>query len=64
MIFFYADFFQNYFLLEKIFWNATRVSNSLDPDQDRVGPDLGPNRLQRFTAGDTIGQGVKALKWI
>ena len=27
-----------------------RVSNSLDPDQDRhnVGPDLDPNSLQRF----------------
>ena len=30
--------------------NAIRVSNSLDPDQDRrsVGPDLGPNCLQRI----------------
>ena len=32
------------------------VSNSLDPDQDRhnVGPDLGPNSLQRFSADDKI----------
>ena len=32
----------------KIFFrNTIRVSNSLDPDQDRhsVGPDLGPNCL-------------------
>ena len=31
-----------------------RVSNSLDPDQDRryVGPDLGPNCLQRLSAVD------------
>ena len=31
-------------------------SNSLDPDQDRhlVGPDLGPNCLQRLTADDKI----------
>ena len=37
-----------------------RVSNSLDPDQDRqndqdrhsVGPDLGPNCLQRLTADE------------
>ena len=30
---------------------ATRVSNSLDPDQDRhsVGQDLGPNCLQRLS---------------
>ena len=30
------------------FRNTMRVSNSLDPDQDRhsVGPELGPNRLQ------------------
>ena len=29
--------------------NTIRVSNGLDQDQDRlsVGPDLGPNRLQR-----------------
>ena len=31
-----------------------RVSNVLDPDQDRqnVGPDLDPNRLQRLSADD------------
>ena len=31
-----------------------RVLNGLDPDQDRqnVGPDLGPNRLQRLSAHD------------
>ena len=30
--------------------NTIRVSNGLDPDQDQhfVGPDLGPNCLQRF----------------
>ena len=34
------------------FFNTIRVSNSLDPDQARhyVGPDLGPNCLQRFSA--------------
>ena len=34
------------------FWNTIRVTNSLDPDQDRhiVGPDLGPNCLQRLSA--------------
>ena len=32
-----------------------RVSNSLDPDQAQhfVGPDLGPNCLQRISADDT-----------
>ena len=36
------------------FWNIIRVSNSLDPDQDRqnVGPDLGPNYFQRLSADD------------
>ena len=34
--------------------NTVRVSNSLDPEQDRhsVGPDLGPNCLQRLSADD------------
>ena len=32
------------------------MSNTLDPDQDRrsVGPDLGPNRLQRLSADDQV----------
>ena len=36
------------------FRNTTRVSTSLDPDQDRhsVGPDLGPNCLQGLLADD------------
>ena len=31
------------------------MSNSLDPDQARrfVGPDLGPNWMQRLSADDT-----------
>ena len=34
------------------FRNTIRVSNSLDPYQDRHsgGPDLGPNRLQKLSA--------------
>ena len=34
------------------FFNTIRVSNSLDPDQARhfVGPDLGPDCLQRLSA--------------
>ena len=36
------------------------MSNELDPDQDRqyVGPDLGPNCLQKLSAGDTSRQKV------
>ena len=43
LVLFSADFFQN---------RIPSVSNSLDPDQARhfVGPDLGPNCLQRLSA--------------
>ena len=36
------------------FRNSFKVSNGLDPDQDRrsVGPGLGPNSWQRFSADD------------
>ena len=45
-----ADFFP-----KNSFRNIIRVSNSLDPDYARhfVGPDLGPNCLQRLSADDT-----------
>ena len=38
------------------------MSNSLDPDQDRrsVGPDLGPNYLQKLSADNTSRQRVKS----
>ena len=55
-----ADIFQNQFVcccFTKIYFgNISRVSSSLDPDHARcfVGPDLGPNRLQRLSADDTI----------
>ena len=47
-----ADFFKNYHFHKYSFRNTIRVSNGLDPDQDRlyVGPDLGPNHLQRLSA--------------
>ena len=44
-------------LVKKLIFNEIiRVSNGLDPDQDRhsVSPDLGPNCLQRFSADDKI----------
>ena len=49
-----ADFFSKLTFSNNSFSNAIRVSNSLDPDQDRqnVGPDLDPNRLQRLPADD------------
>ena len=39
------------------------MSNSLDPDQARhlVGPDLGPNCLQRLSADATSMQRVKGI---
>ena len=50
-----ADFFFSKLTFSKnSFRNTIRVSNSLDPDQDRhsVGPDLGSNCLQRLSADD------------
>ena len=43
-----ADFFKITFF-KNSFSNTIRVSNSLDPNQDRqsVGPDLGPNHLSK-----------------
>ena len=48
-----ADFFRIIFS-KNSFRKAIRLSNSLDPDQDRhsVGPDLGPNSLQRISTDD------------
>ena len=55
-----ADFFSKSTFSENSFRNTIRVSNSLDPGQARhfVGPDLGPNRLQKLTADDTSRQRV------
>ena len=52
-----ADFFKIIFS-KNSFRNTIRVSNSLDPDQDRrsVGPNLGPNCLQRLSADDKSGR--------
>ena len=42
--------------LKNSFRNTIRVLNSLDPDQARhfAGPDLGPNCLQRLSAGKDL----------
>ena len=51
-------FFKIIFLGENSFRNiySIRVSNSLDPDQARhfVGPNLGPNCLQKLSADDMV----------
>ena len=46
--------------MENYFGNIPSVSYSLDPDQARhsVGPDLGPNCLQRLSADGTRRQRV------
>ena len=48
-------------LSKNSFRNAIRVSNSLDLDQAQhfVGPDQGPNCLQRLSADETSRQTVK-----
>ena len=47
-------------------FNTIRVSNSLDQDQGQhfVGPDLGPNCLQRLSADNKSGQRVKYKKLV
>ena len=40
------------------------MSDSLDPDQDRcsVGPDLGPNCLQKLSGDNTSRRRVKTIR--
>ena len=49
-----ADFFSNLTFSKNSFRNTIRLSNRLDPDQDRqnVGPDLGTNCLHKLSADD------------
>ena len=50
--------FQNYFfVLKNAFENSINISNSFDSDQDShsAGPDLGPNCVQRLSAGNKSG---------
>ena len=55
-IFMLADFFQNQHFQKNSFRNTNRVSNSVELDQawPLVGPDLGPNCLQRYSADDKV----------
>ena len=51
-----ADFFSKLTFSKQSFRNTIRVSNCLDPDQDRlnVGPDLGPNCLKRLSTDNKM----------
>ena len=50
-------FFQNYYFQKILSQILSGVTNSLDPDQagQFVGPDLGPNYLQKLPAGGMLG---------
>ena len=56
-------FFSKSTFSKNYFRNTVRMSNSLDPDQARhfVGPDLGPNCLQKLSADDISSLRVKRL---
>ena len=60
-----VDFFQKK-NSKNSFKNTFRASNGLDPDQDRqsVGPDLGPNCLQRLSADDTAKELKSTQTWV
>ena len=59
-----SDFFQNQ-LFQKLLSRIPSVSNSLDRDQARhfVGPDLGPNCLQRLSEDGTRRQYVNSYMY-
>ena len=59
-----ADFFSKNTIFQKyVCMNTIRMSNGLDPDQDRqnVGSDLFPNYLQRPSADEKKSQRSFAL---
>ena len=66
MLFVVCCFFslRNQLFRKNSFGNTNRVSNRLDPDQARhfVGPDLGPNCLQRLSVDDTSRQRVNMVR--
>ena len=55
LLFCRLQFFSKLTSSKNCFRNIIGVSNSLDPDQAQhfVGPDLGPNCLQKLSADDT-----------
>ena len=60
-----ADFFWKSTFSKYSFTNTLRVSNSLNPVQAPhfVGPDLGPNYLQRLSIDDNSRQRVKFISY-
>ena len=66
MLFGHLFFFSKSPFSKNSFRNAIRVANSLDQDQAQhlVGPDLGPNCLQKLSAEDTCRQGVNIYGYI
>ena len=52
--------FLHIFSLKTSVRNTIRMSNSLDPDS--VGPDLGPNCLQRLSADTEVAASKKRVK--
>ena len=54
MLLLFADFFSKLTFSKNYFRSTIRVSNGLDPDQDRhyFCPDLDPSCLQRLSADD------------
>ena len=58
------DFFSKLTFSKITFRNTIGISNSLDPDQDKrnVGPDLGPNCLQRLSADDNLATSKERVK--
>ena len=59
MFLLFADIFFKINFLKNYFRNTIRVSNSLD--LIFIGPDLGPNCLQKLSADDTSRQRVESL---
>ena len=49
---------------KRSFRNRNRMSNGLDPDQDRrfVGPDLGPNCFKKYQQTTKIAASIESVK--
>ena len=62
---FFFQIFSKSTFKKNSFKKSIRVSNSLDQDQARhfVGPDLGPNCLQRLAGDDPSRQRIKSSSY-
>ena len=65
LILLWFDDFSKLTFSKNCFKNTFRVSNYLDPVQDRhpVGPELGPNCLQRSLAEDKVAASKEELTY-